>query len=69
MAHLCNFLRPTRELEAAILGIHWVIFDINVTFALINPLSQPGHVAIILHLDHTYVYVQLFIYLGRPKAR
>ena len=49
--HLGNLLGPTCKLEATILRVHGVISDIDVTLAGVDPLCQPSHITVVLHLE------------------
>ena len=50
LKYLGNFLWPTGKLEAAVLSVHGIIFDINVTLAGVDTLGQPRHVTIVPNL-------------------
>ena len=50
VSYLGNLLRPAGELEAAVLGVHGVVLDVDLTLAGVYPLGQPGHVTIVPHL-------------------
>ena len=50
LSNLGNLLGPAGELEAAVLSVHGIIFDINVALAGVDTLCQPCYVTIVPNL-------------------